>query len=932
MDSSESALNEFFSECDEILQRFSTKLAMAEKGGADANTISALYRDMHTLKGSSQLFGFQVIAQVAHAMETALEPFRRLKIQIPPALLDALFKSIDLIERIVKESALAKKEAAGPFDEEAKAVVPKLLAATADYFESEFVLPSDKVINIEITSALDPLQASQMTPQNQVKTQIMQMNDSKPEHSTQDSKVVASIQNPKSEPQPTATPGPGGGGALKESKEGGEANDANSTVRIQVGLLDSLMNLVGEMVLIRNQMLQYGQKHDALEFLNLSQRLDVVTSDLQGEVMKTRMQPISSILSKFQRVVRDLSRDLSKQIDFTVEGAETELDKTLLEAIKDPLTHIIRNSCDHGLETPDERKGSGKNPLGRIHVRAFHEGGHVILEIIDDGRGLNTKRILAKALEKKILSDEQASKLSDREVMQLIFAPGFSTAEQVTAVSGRGVGMDVVKTNLERIGGQVELQSALGRGTTVRLRIPLTLAIVPALIIRSNGEQFAIPQIKLSELVRVENDTNGPKIEKLQGHSVFRLRGQLVSLVSLREVLGLSQEHEDAVGASSVNIVILNDQGETFGLMVDEIRDTADIVVKPLSNFLKRLQVYSGATIMGDGSVSLILDVSGVADRAHVSLKNSKRDLSADVGLSAKSKKANMDQQDFLFFRLNSDEKYCLPLCLVQRLEELPLVDVQQSGKQRIVKYRGSILPIVSLNEYFNLNLKSKGESASASANDKTSVIVVSRNSRQFGIEVNEVVDILSVSRNIEDPVRETKGIWGSIIIENQVATVIDVYAILDSIIGKVEGTEKSKDSAKSISDSKRKTAKILLAEDTVFFMKQVKKILEQFGHTVVHAPDGEQAWQMLSNAKPGEFQLLLSDIEMPNMDGFQLAEAVRKDERHSKTPMIALTTRFREADRDRGRNVGFNRYLEKLKSDELITAIQEVLGGQGNG
>ena len=905
MEQSETAMSEFFSEVDETLQRFTTQLGVVEKGESSADIIGALYRDMHNLKGTSQLFGFHLVAQIAHAIEASLEPIRRFQIKLSGPMLDSLYKSIDVIEKILKASRNGKIEKSNLYTEEAKSVVTKLLGATTELFGADLALNNEKSIQLDEP----PMQSNKLSPQQN--------------QSAQAPNAVPPLAVPQSEPPTTSITA-----NTPTSAPEGESSDVNSTVRIQVLLLDRLMNLVGEMVLVRNQMLQYGQKHDALEFLNLSQRLDVVTSELQGEVMKTRMQPIGSIFSKFQRVVRDLAKELGKQIQFTIQGAETELDKTLLEAIKDPLTHIIRNSCDHGLESPDERTKAGKNPEGRIHARAFHEGGHIIIEIVDDGRGLNTQKILEKAIERKLVTQEGASKLSEREVMNLIFAPGFSTAAKVTSVSGRGVGMDVVKTNLERTGGQVELHSQLGQGMTVRLKIPLTLAIVPALIVKTAGEQFAIPQVKLAELVRVENENGSNRIELLQGKPVYRLRGQLLSLLSLNEVIGTGSESKSVSGyeSKSMNIVVLIGEGDPFGLIVDEIKDTADIVVKPLPQFLKKLQVYSGATIMGDGSVSLIVDVAGIAERGRLHQRGRRSDIS-DSDLAQKTKTIDLDYQDFLFFSLSSDSSYCLPLCLVHRLEEFNVSDIQTTGNQRIVKYRGSILPLISLNQFFGLP---QHQSNSA----KVSVIVIQKNSKNYGFEVNEVVDILGIQRNIEDPIREVKGVLGGVIVDQKVCTVIDIYGILDVLAGIEPVTRRQPsqvpNSSSSVDGARRdqKQKKILFAEDTVFFMKQVRKVLESQGFEITHAPDGEKAWNILSRSKPDEYDLVLTDIEMPNLNGFELAEKIRSSRDYGSKPLIALTTKFRDVDRERGRQAGFTKYLEKLRSDELLVAIDEVLGG----
>ncbi len=917
MDLSENALLEFFSECDEILQRFSSTLTQVEKTGqSNSETMSSLYRDMHTLKGSSQLFGFQLIAQVSHAMEASLEPMRRLKIKIPLKLIDIFFKSIDLIERILKDSSDPKNGVKGIFDEEVKGVVSILISTSYEYFGGDLLIVREKYNSFD-----DQVKLDQKRNQEEKKSvEIKEKNKIDHHEKTADINIhhhqsSLPINNDMTTKEKN-----------KDSKDAHDISDTNTTVRIHVGLLDKLMNLVGEMVLVRNQMLQYSEKHDNLEFLNLNQRLNLVTSELQGEVMKTRMQPVGSILSKFQRLTRDLSKELGKQIEWSVQGAETEVDKTLLEAIKDPLTHLVRNACDHGLETPEERLQARKSPMGHIKVKAFHEGGHIIIEISDDGRGLHLQKIAEKAVEKKIVTQEQISKMSDREIGLLIFSPGFSTAKSVTSVSGRGVGMDVVKTNLEQIGGQVELQSEQGKGMTVRLRIPLTLAIVPALIIKSGGEQFSIPQVKLSELVRVENSGDEQKIEMLQGKPVYRLRGQLLPLINLSEIL-LIKDLSQSQDKESVNIVVLNGDvdGDIFGLVVDGIRDTADIVVKPLTSFLKKLQIYSGATIMGDGSVSLILDVSGLAQKENLFHKANARSFTNDSQIHEKKRDMNEEKQDFLFFKIRDEESHCLPICLVYRIEEFQRSEIQYSGNQRIVKYRGSILHLISLSDYYHFT----NPSTTNQENSKISLIVVKRKEKLYGLEVCKIVDIISIMASIQESVKEIPGVLGCIIVEQDVTTVIDVFAIIDQISGTVERTkDQDKTKQKSLDKSQHKNIHILLAEDTIFFMKQVKKLLENNGYKVTHAPDGQIAWDMLSSSSPEEYQLLLTDIEMPKMTGFELAEKVRGDNRFNKTPMVALTTKFRDVDLEKGRQVGFNRYLEKLRSDELLETISEILEG----
>jgi len=932
----ESALSEFFSESEEILVRVNSTLGKLESQGPSDDLIDSLYRDIHTLKGSAQLFGFSGIGIIGHALEACLEPVRSKKLKLTEALVTQAYQSLDLIDKILKAPDKDLKKDP-QVTEQIEILIANLITVATQSFQGNEGISHESIPTTEDLVYLKKELEQLMAPIKKTKEVILQTgsqgdknlsNDKSSvnilrthESKAVDQKVIKNQGAPGSSPE-VSTLKPK---VEAESSEG--SNSETSTIRVQIGLLDRLMNLVGEMVLVRNQVLQHSQKTDDYEFLNLSQRLDLVTSELQEDVMKTRMQPIGSILTKFQRVVRDLSKELNKQIEFSVKGAETELDKSLLEAIKDPLTHIIRNSCDHGLESPEERRSAGKSEVGHVLVRAFHEGGQVVIEVSDDGRGLNLSKILAKAVQKKIVPTEKANSLSEREIAQLIFAPGFSTADQVSAISGRGVGMDVVKTNIEKVGGIVDLTSEMGKGTILRLRIPLTLAIVPAMIVQSRGQCFAIPQVKLQELVRVDMDGDGPKIEMLQGQPIYRLRGQLLPLVFINHVMNLNEFSKSIPPDSRIlNIVVLSGEGDPFGLVVDEIRDTADIVVKPLPQFLKRLNVYSGATIMGDGSVSLILDVVGVAEKARIHTTTSKKEESL-VQLSEANKLSFMESQEFLFFELNDSSRYCLPLILVQRLEEFSVNSIEVSGNERIVKYRNSILPIISLNDFFKIKPKPGVVNA-----EKISVIVISKRQRLFGIEVNQIFDVLRLTSEIEESLQNLPGVLGNIISGEHIATVIDVLGIIEAVIENetttATGTRKSSKPKLPSSKKLNRRIRVLFAEDTPFFAKHVTKVLSDMNIDVVHAIDGADALSKLKNSTNEKFDLILSDIEMPNMNGFDFATAVRANAKWNQIPMIALTTRFRDADIKRGLACGFNQYLEKLKADQLIDAINNQLGG----
>ena len=520
----------------------------------------------------------------------------------------------------------------------------------------------------------------------------------------------------------------------------------------------------------------------------------------------------------------------------------------------------------------------------------------------------------------------------DKEVYNLIFIPGFSTADTVSSVSGRGVGMDVVKTNIEKTGGTIELNSTNGKGMIVIIKIPLTLAIVPALLVKTNNEKYAIPQVKLVELVRIEINDDSSAIEYLHGKPMLRLRGNLLVLVDLRELTNkefVRPEYKD------LNIMVLNAESKIFGLIVDEVLDIADIVVKPFSIFLKHLSLYSGATILGDGSVAIILDVLGMASASNINTLRTKEMDSSLSNINGLTKKS-FDTQEFLLVDLGMGVTHAIPLCLVHRLEEFPLESIELSGKQKVVRYRDQLLPILDLFEMLNYPSES---SHNGNKQDIESVVVVQKSGKYFGLKVNEVTDIITSESVIDDSVCDRLGILGNIVHKQTVIVVIDILGLLeikqlDLKKGQPELVEmsqiKSKKNLEKIKslnmDMKSKKVRVLYAEDVAFFRKHVIKFLSDAGFEVTVFEDGEKAFDALDKSYENEFNIILSDIEMPNMDGLQFAREVRKREKFKHIPMIALTTRFKQSDIDAGLKAGFTTYMEKLDPEKLLTKISDLM------
>ncbi|WP_168582429.1 chemotaxis protein CheA [Gephyromycinifex aptenodytis] len=542
---------------------------------------------------------------------------------------------------------------------------------------------------------------------------------------------------------------------------------AESSIRVDVDLLDSLMNLVGELVLSRNQLVQRAAASEDQELQRSMHRLSLVASELQEGVMKTRMQPIENVWSKIPRVVRDLSNQMGRQIRVEMEGKETELDKTILEAIKDPLTHLVRNSCDHGIEPPDVRTANGKPAEGVLLMRAFHEGGQVNIEIIDDGAGINTERVKDKAVERGLMSREEADRLSERDAQHLIFRAGFSTAEKVSNVSGRGVGMDVVKTNIEKIGGVIDVSSVYGEGTTTRIKIPLTLAIIPALLVRGKNNMFAIPQVNLLELVRLDKEQAAERLETIQGTPVYRLRGQLLPLVDLRHHIGVEEAESD-----TTFIAVLRADQRQFGLVVDDIEDTEEIVVKPLGKQLRGIDLYAGATLMGDGRVALILDTNSLA--AHAGMINDSGEAAKRAAEEA-AKRASADATSLLVVKLSNGRRVALPLSVVERLEEFAMSRVETVGQNQVVQYRGVILPLLRLADDY-------GSYSEVDEAQPLQVVVCQHRGQLFGFVVAQVLDIVEDELAIRTHL-DTGGNLGSAVVNEHVTELLNIDTALAGML-----------------------------------------------------------------------------------------------------------------------------------------------------
>jgi two-component system, chemotaxis family, sensor kinase CheA len=791
MNDADDIVKEFLVESYENLDRLDRELLQLEKNPNDREILASVFRTIHTIKGTSGFLAFNQLGAVTHVGESLLGLLRDGQKALDRDITNALLAMVDTVRQILasieatggegerNDDGLISRltslqgipEAVGKMETPREGKAAAAAAGESEMGGAESSHSGIRRSESGRSKAANSKAGNAKSESAEVSSPRITLEEAKPASTLSAPAVVAA--------QPTA-PAAEAGDAQRVPQAAAGPSAADRTIRLDVGLLDQLMNLVGELVLARNQILQFANSTEESGLLVPSQRLDLITTELQEGVMKTRMQPIGNIWSKFPRTVRDLALGCGKQVRVEMEGQETELDKTLIEAIKDPLTHLVRNAVDHGVERPEVRQAAGKNPEGRLALRAFHEGGQVNIEISDDGAGLDQERIRNKAVQ-KLISAEQAGRLTDREIVNLVFLPGFSTAERVTNVSGRGVGMDVVKTYIEKIGGTVDLQSKPGEGVMVRMKIPLTLAIIPALIVTSAGERYAVPQVSLLELVRVEPGAERKGIEMIHGAPVYRLRGRLLPLVYLNRELQVGVERPAAVERcdtdnQAVNIVVLEADGRQFGLVVDEINDTEEIVVKPLSKHLKSISVYAGATIMGDGKVALILDVLGLAQGSRILAEGREHN---QVGAAEATTGAANGKQKLVLFAGPGGARMAVPLELLARLENIPGTQVERSGNQWVTQYRGQILPLIrvshALEERRHLL---PGDDVQLPTTAMLQVLVLEHERQSFGLVVAQILDIVESALEPQSPATRA-GVLHSSVIADRVTELLDVPALL---------------------------------------------------------------------------------------------------------------------------------------------------------
>lgn len=918
--------------------------------------VQRLFRAVHSIKGGAGFLGTRNVEQLAHRLETLLGRVQAGDLAVAPPVIDVLLAGADRMQALIDD--LDHSDAADlaelfarlqPFlDGPPPTAVAPLptgpLELTDDtrrrrpaghrYFYAVHVDLSrcQRERGLEPVEVIRRLQDVGALLDARLEVPDFDLDTGLPLAGVGYQALVSSAEPPEAVQRALDLPGirvslvereavePAPVSPAPEPPERKPREKDQGTIRLPVQLVDRLMTLAGELVLVRNQALRAMDVGDPV-LGPLARRLDGVTGELQDAVMRARMQPVGTLFSKFPRLVRDVARQLGKQINLVIEGTEVELDKTILEALSDPLTHLIRNSCDHGVEMPDVRRAAGKPAEGTVWLTARPQGGQIVLEIRDDGKGIDPTTIRRKAAEKGLYPPGELARMSESEVFGLILLPGFSTAQAVTDLSGRGVGMDVVKTNLDRLGGHLEIHSVPGRGTTFRLHLPLTLAIIPCLLVEQGDQRYAIPQKDLQELLCLQPGLNKARIEFAFDQEVVRLRDKLLPLVRLDEVMRRSRpftaatraeilrQQQNGSVALSTSVAVVKVGSQRFGLVVDRILGSEEIVVKSIHDALAGVGIFAGATILGDGRIALILSPEGIGRHAGV-----RYDVGAEAAAptgQVPAKREKLDSQMMLLFRHGPVEQFAVPLAMVKRVERIVRGQVEHVGSKQFVTLDGVPTRVIRLESFLSVSPSEE--------HDEMFLLLPRNDAMPVGVLFTAVVDTMGLDVALAKEAFRADGIVGSTVIRGKMTILLDLYRLMDLILH----TELAEAAAAAKVAAVRK-ARVLLVEDTAFFQQLVRGYLETAGYEVVVAGHGREGLSCLKGGTP--FDLIISDIEMPVMDGWAFARAVRESPECRDLPLVALTTLNSQRDRAKAQAVGFTAYEVKVDRERFLATIENVL------
>lgn len=920
-------IKEFIDESNEHLSDVEAQLLEIEQAGANIDTelVNTVFRAVHSIKGTAGFMGLDTIQLLAHNAEGVLNLIRNRELVPTKPIIECLLGASDDLRNLVNDLDHSN-------DADVSARVQSLLEiteqATAEALAED---SSSETVAVDEVVDLDSIESSIIEASAEVSAAVSKATPETPRHLSRD---VTSTSIDQSSPSAESSNGSASTHALTSDPAIGAATTAaraepaaekekhnsgakaDASIRVNVGTLDRLMNLAGELVLRRNCLMQLTTRRGDNELNTIAAGLNQVTSCLQDTIMQTRMQPIGNVFSRFPRVVRDLNSKLGKECEVVLDGVSVEVDKTILEAIGDPLTHLVRNAIDHGIEKATDRIAAGKPTVAQLRLWAYHQAGRVCIDVSDDGRGIDPAKLREKAVAKNLISHDAAARMSDREAIGLIFHPGFSTAAQVTDVSGRGVGMDVVRTNIEKLGGTVDVESQVGVGTTIRIVLPLTLAIIPSLIVRCCGQRFAVPQVNIVELVRVPASQRQERIGKVRDVEVLRLRGELLPMVYLEKVLRIPEASPDEwiMDAPSdedmkrrpLNVLVVETGEIRYGLVVDELRDSQEIVVKPLGRHIKDCKALDAATILGDGHIAWILSIAGIATLSQLGqcpIAHGEMDRKADAsdGLH--------DRQHFVLFTNQAGEWFCVPMDVVLRVDRITPEQIVRVGNQETIEQHDMSLPL--------MRVEASISAQACSDPKRLTVIVFKYCGREIGLVAHNIHDIRTVSAAIDTVTCVESGVLGSFITEGHTVRLLDVYQLT---------RDQHPEWFEAPKASTALPANILVVEDSGLVRKQLLRTLTVEGYRTIEAEDGQTAWDLLQ-AGSEEISLVVTDIEMPHMTGLELCRRVKQWDRTRHIPVIILSSLGADSDIERGRDAGVDEYHVKFNQDTLVAGVQRLLG-----
>jgi two-component system chemotaxis sensor kinase CheA len=879
----------FLLEMGEKLEELENGLAELEEGFSE-DLINKLFRAVHTIKGGGGFFGLTKVSELSHVFEDVLMNVREGKLSFGDHMISPFYSACDALKGMHESDDFGNNQDIGQLCLELKSL------------ETGLKKEEDPISELGDITDVEPNPVSDQTSEDDgnptTKTELKKVTN---KVEVESEKVVLEEVESKSKSPVTK---------LSKGNRAEKTVGQNETIRVKVDLLNKLMELTGEIVLGRNQLLrQFADMEDKSNLVAMAHMI----SDLQQLVLQTRMQPIGGTFTKFKRIVRDLAKQLDKPINLEIKGEDTELDRSIIESLSDPLTHLIRNCADHGLEDPSSRVSSGKDRVGTVWLQARHEGGQVVITVEDDGKGIDAEKVKAKAIANNVISQSEADSMGENEAAKLIFHPGLSTAEEVTSLSGRGVGMDVVKSTFEKLGGAIDLETKLGSGTKIIIHLPTTLTIMSSLIVRIEGDRYAVPHSELKEviLVRPEDEI---QIEEIRERKVYRLRGNLIPILSMEEITSVSKDHmvdnEKKSDQKEILFLVLHSGLNQFGLLIDSIDHTEEIVVKPLAQILSSHTFYAGSSILGDSDVAMVLSANGICQSHKLHIHDLETSVQSTKSLAEMQILDMQEKQDLLVFRYSKNEQLAIPLSLVFKVEQIEVKQIQKISNNHFINLEGKNILLLYLDKYLSIE---------SLPDDLETFYIITPKIKDFevGIVASSIEESVHTRLNLDSPPINENAILGITTIREKITFLVDLFSLAEQV-----SPERFK---RAELEGKPEKDRLLVVEDTPFFRDLEKTYFESVGFRVTLANNGQEALDLLLD-RPNYYNLVVSDIVMPVMDGYELVKTIKSSEKLEHMPVIALTSFTEEESRDKALSAGFDGYAIKTNKENILRAVEHFL------